>query len=527
MAKRPKPVVLAILDGWGVNPKKEGNAIALANLPVYSSLLKNYPNTTLNSCGEAVGLPEGQMGNSEVGHLNIGAGRIVYQDLTRIDKAIRDSGFSKNSALVDAMIKAKKNGSSLHLLGLVSDGGVHSHINHLFALLGMARENGLRDVYIHVFLDGRDTSPKSGMGYIKHLEDYLKKTGSGRIATVSGRYYAMDRDKRWDRIEKAYNAMVLGEGERSGSALQAAEESYKKDITDEFVVPAVIVDDKGQPIAVIRDNDSVIFFNFRADRAREITSALISEDFTGFQRRIRPRLSIFVPMTNYDDNLHLLAAFPPVKLTNILGGVISRNGLKQLRIAETEKYAHVTYFFNGGDEKAFEGEERILIPSPRDIPTYDKKPEMSAYELTDEAVRQIEARKYDLIVLNYANADMVGHTGMLNAAIKAVETVDKCLGRILEAVKDIDGILIVTADHGDADQMVDYETGQPHTAHTMNPVPFILVDRVGVQNFEPLQLREKGIFADIAPTILELMGIPKPVEMTGVSLIEHRQISQL
>lgn len=522
MAKRPKSVVLAILDGWGINPKKEGNAIALANLPVYNYLLKNYPNTTLNPCGEAVGLPDGQMGNSEVGHLNIGAGRIVYQDLTRIDKAVRDSSFSKNSALVDAMIKAKENGSSLHLIGLVSDGGVHSHINHLFALLGMAKENGLRNVYIHAFLDGRDTPPKSGMGYIKQLEEYLKRTGIGRIATVSGRYYAMDRDKRWDRIEKACNAMVLGEGKKNISPLHAIEESYKEGITDEFVLPTIITDDKGQPMAVIRDNDSVIFFNFRADRARETASALILEDFTGFQRRIRPRLSVFVSMTNYDDNLHIPAVFPPVKLTNILGGVISKNGLKQLRIAETEKYAHVTYFFNGGDEKAFEGEERMLIPSPRDIPTYDKKPEMSAYELTDEAVRQIESKKYDLIVLNYANADMVGHTGILNAAIKAVETVDKCLGRILEAVKNIDGILIVTADHGDADQMIDYKTGQPHTAHTMNPVPFILISSTWVNSHSPL-LREKGIFADIAPTILELMGIPKPVEMTGVSLIEHRK----
>jgi 2,3-bisphosphoglycerate-independent phosphoglycerate mutase len=385
----------------------------------------------------------------------------------------------------------------------------------------MAKENGLRDVYIHAFLDGRDTPPKSGMGYIKQLEEYLKKTGIGRIATVSGRYYAMDRDKRWDRIERAYNAMVMGDGERSRSALQAVEESYKKDITDEFVLPTVITDNNGQPVATIKNNGSVIFFNFRADRAREITSALASENFSGFHRRTVPKLSAFVTMTAYNEEFDLPSAFPPVKLKNILGEVISKNGLKQLRIAETEKYAHVTYFFNGGDETAFEGEDRILIPSPRDIPTYDKKPEMSAYEVTDEVVKHILSKKYDLIVLNYANADMVGHTGILDAAIKAVETVDKCLGKLLEAVKKAGCILIITADHGDADQMIDYATGQPHTAHTMNPVPFILVDdNVGARRAVPL-LREKGTFADIAPTILELMGIERPNEMTGVSLIRH------
>ena len=521
MPKITRPVVLIILDGWGINPKKEGNAIAFAKLPVYNSLLKKYPNTTLNACGEAVGLPDGQMGNSEVGHLNIGAGRVVYQDLTRIDLSIKISDFYSNNAFLDAIRKAKEKGSALHLLGLVSDGGVHSHIHHLFALLKMAKDEGLKDVFIHAFLDGRDTPPKSGINYMQTLERRLKEIGIGRIASISGRYYAMDRDKRWDRVEKAYNAMVIGEGERNSSSIKAIEESYEKGITDEFVLPTVIVDEKDKPIAAIRDNDSVIFFNFRADRAREITAALAVDNFSGFSRKTKPELSTFVTMTAYNDEFNLPAAFPPVRLTNILGEVISKAGLKQLRISETEKYAHVTYFFNGGDEKAFEGEDRMLIQSPRDIPTYDKKPEMSADEVTDEVIRQIKSKKYGFIVINYANADMVGHTGILEAAIKAVEKVDECLGRLLDAVKKNNGIAIITSDHGDADQMIDYETGQPHTAHTMNPVPFILVDdNVDARRAAPL-LREKGIFADIAPTILELMDIPKPVDMTGVSLIRH------
>ncbi len=515
MPKKIRPVVLAILDGWGINPKKEGNAIALANIPVYNSLLKKYPHTILDASGESVGLPDGQMGNSEVGHLNIGAGRIVYQELTRIDLSIKISDFFVNNALLDAMRKAKEKVSVLHLLGLVSAGGVHSHINHLFALLKMAKDEGLKDVFIHAFLDGRDTPPKSGITYLHTLEKRFNEIGIGRIATISGRYYAMDRDKRWDRVKKAYNAMVNGEGERSISSIKAIEASYEKGVTDEFVLPTVIVNERDKPAALIQGNDSVIFFNFRADRAREITSALTAKDFTGFSRKERTELSSFVTMTAYNDEFNLPVAFPPVRLTNILGEVISRAGLKQLRISETEKYAHVTYFFNGGAEKAFDGEDRILIQSPRDIPTYDKKPAMSAYEVTEEIVKQIKSNKYDFIVINYANADMVGHTGMLDAAIKAVETVDECIGKVLKAVEENNGIAIITSDHGDADQMIDYETGQPHTAHTMNPVPFILVDE------SVSGIREKGIFADIAPTILELMNIPKPVDMTGVSLIKH------
>ncbi len=521
MPKITRPVVLIILDGWGINPKKEGNAIALAKPPVYNSLLTKYPHTVLDASGETVGLPDGQMGNSEVGHLNIGAGRVVYQDLTRIDLSIKISDFYLNNAFLDAIKKAKEKGSALHLLGLVSDGGVHSHIHHLFALLKMAKDEGLKNVFIHAFLDGRDTPPKSGIKYLQTLEKRLKEIGIGKIATISGRYYAMDRDKRWDRVEKAYNAMVIGEGEKNSSSVKAIEDSYEKGVTDEFILPTVIVDEKDKPAALIQDNDSVIFFNFRADRAREITTALSAKDFSEFHRKEKPELSSFVTMTVYNEEFNLPAAFPPVRLTNILGEVISKAGLKQLRISETEKYAHVTYFFNGGDEKAFEGEDRMLIPSPRDIPTYDKKPEMSAYEVTDEVIKQINSKKYAFIVLNYANADMVGHTGVLDAAIKAVETVDECLGKVLKAVEENNGVAIITSDHGDADQMIDYETGQPHTAHTMNPVPFIVINNVGVQNFEPLQLREKGIFADIAPTILELMDISKPVDMTGVSLIKH------
>jgi 2,3-bisphosphoglycerate-independent phosphoglycerate mutase len=508
-----KPVVLIVLDGWGVNGKKEGNAIASAQAPVYRGLLADCPHTELLAAGEAVGLPDGQMGNSEVGHLNLGAGRVVYQDSTRISKAIREGDFFKNPVLVAAMESVKRSGGTLHLMGLLSDGGVHSRLDHIFAMLDLAKGRGITDVFFHVFLDGRDTPPSSALEFISKLEDYFGKIGVGRVASVSGRYYAMDRDKRWERVQKAYEALVGGEGIRKFTAAEAVRESYENGRTDEFMLPTIIVDPTtNRPLATIKDNDAVIFCNFRSDRAREITRALTDPGFRGFKRDRLPQLASFVCLTTYDETFNLPVAFAPVRLVNILGEVLSAKGLRQLRIAETEKYAHVTFFFNGGKEPPFPLEDRILVPSPRDVATYDKKPEMSALEITEKLVENILARRYGFILVNYANPDMVGHTGILEAAIKAVEALDECLGRVLRAARDADARVLITADHGNLEIMQDAATGQPHTAHTTDPVPFIAVG-------EKVRLRDGGLLADVAPTVLQLLGIDQPVEMTGRSLI--------
>ncbi|MEI8356010.1 MAG: 2,3-bisphosphoglycerate-independent phosphoglycerate mutase [Deltaproteobacteria bacterium] len=507
-----QPLLLMILDGWGLNPHRENNAVAQARTPGVDRLLREYPTAELEASGLAVGLPAGQMGNSEVGHLNIGAGRVVYQELTRISKAIEDGSFFVNPLLLDCMARTKASGGSLHLAGLLSDGGVHSHITHLYALLELAKKEGIATIFVHCIMDGRDTPPKSGAGYLKQLEDEMVKIGAGRIATVIGRYYAMDRDKRWDRVEKAFAAIVLGSGNPFDSAQQAIERSYLEGVTDEFVTPAVIVEN-GEPVGRLKDGDGLIFFNFRSDRAREITSAISAPDFTEFVRERSPRLSSYVCLTLYDETFNLPVAFAPEELKNILGEVVGRGGLKQLRIAETEKYAHVTFFFNGGNEVPFRGEDRILIPSPREVSTYDKKPEMSAPLVCDELLRQLDENKYDFIVLNFANADMVGHTGIMEAAVRAIETVDECVGKIVARVLAKKGSVIITADHGNAESMVD-ENGAPHTAHTTNPVPVILVD----ETRKNVRLRS-GILADIAPTALVLLGIPQSLEMTGKSLI--------
>jgi 2,3-bisphosphoglycerate-independent phosphoglycerate mutase len=510
-----KPVALIILDGWGVSQRRDANAVALARLPFYTSLLRDHSHTLLSASGEDTGLPDNQMGNSEVGHMNMGAGRIVYQDFTRINRAIRDGSFAKNPVLTEVLHKTRSTGGRLHLLGLLSDGGVHSHLSHLEALLQMVKAEGRPPVFVHAFLDGRDTPPQSGLGYVKTAEEFMRRLGVGTIATVMGRYYAMDRDQRWDRIAKAYTALTAGVGVRRKSAEEAVTASYDAKVTDEFVVPAVIVDQHDNPVGVIDDDDGVIFYNFRADRARELTRALTEPSFQAFPRKTVRKLAAFATMTSYDETFTHPTAFPPSRLTRILPEIISERGLKQLRIAETEKYAHVTYFFNGGDEKAYPGEDRVLIPSPRDVATYDQKPQMSAREVADEAVRRIESGRYQLIVLNFANPDMVGHTGSLPAAIQAAEVIDECLNKVVSAVRRIGGAVVLTADHGNLEQMVDYETGQPHTAHTLNPVPCIIVDD------KQHAIRASGILADIAPTILHLMGIPQPPEMTGTSLIKE------
>ncbi len=508
-----KRVVLLVLDGWGINMSNEGNAIASAKTPVYTRMMSDYSHAALQASGEAVGLPEGQMGNSEVGHLNLGAGRIVYQDSTRISKAIRDGEFSKNPVLLSAMEAVKKSGGNLHLMGLLSDGGVHSRMDHIFAMFDMVKAQGITNVYFHAFLDGRDTPPSSAIQYVTQLEERLAGIGIGKIASVSGRYYAMDRDKRWERIHKAYEAMVMGEGIRKYSAREAIQQSYDHDKTDEFVLPTVLLDRKtNKSIATIRNNDAVIFCNFRSDRAREITRALTEPEFPGFRRDKLLKLSSFVCLTTYDEVFDLPVAFGPVRLVNILGEVLNTHGIRQLRIAETEKYAHVTFFFNGGEERPFSLEERVLVPSPRDVPTYDKKPEMSAIEITDKLVEHIASRQYGFILANYANPDMVGHTGVIDAAVKAVEVIDKCLFRVLTAAREEGMVVFVTADHGNAEIMLDPSTGQPHTAHTTDPVPFIIVQK-------DIRLRDAGILADVAPTVLDLMGIDIPAEMTGKSLI--------
>jgi 2,3-bisphosphoglycerate-independent phosphoglycerate mutase len=508
-----KQVVLIVLDGWGVNMQKEGNAIASAHAPVYHSLIRDYPHTQLLAAGESVGLPDGQMGNSEVGHLNLGAGRVVYQDSTRISKAIRDGEFFNNPVLLAAMDQAKRAGGVLHFMGLLSDGGVHSRFDHIYALFDLAKKQGMKHVFFHAFLDGRDTPPSSALEYVSQLEQFLAKTGVGKIASVSGRYYAMDRDKRWERVQKAYEALVLGKGIRKYGAAEAVRESYENGRTDEFILPTVILNAaSNRPIATIRDNDAVIFCNFRSDRAREITRVLTDTTFREFDRSVVPRLSSFVCLTQYDESFDLPVAFTPVRLTHILGEEISRNGLQQLRIAETEKYAHVTFFFNGGEEQPFPLEDRVLIPSPRDVATYDKKPEMSAREITEKLVKAILSRKYAFILANYANPDMVGHTGVLEAAIKAVEVLDECLGRVVRAAQETGACVLITADHGNLETMADPSTGQPHTAHTTDPVPFIVLGQKVV-------LKEQGILADVAPTALQLLGIEQPEEMTGTSLI--------
>lgn len=508
----PEPLLLMILDGWGINPHQENNAVAMARTPNMTRLCGEYPCSRLDASGMAVGLPVGQMGNSEVGHLNIGAGRIVYQDLTLITKAIEDGSFFANPVLLDCISRTKAAGGRLHLSGLLSDGGVHSHNTHLYALLELAKKEGIWDVFVHCLLDGRDTPPKSGAVYLSQLEEEMKKIGTGRIATVMGRYYAMDRDKRWERVEKAYDAMVLGSGNVFASAQQAIEQSYLDGVTDEFVLPSVIVD-CGEPTGIVRDGDGFIFFNFRSDRAREITRTLTDPGFEGFARKSAPKLSCYTCMTVYDETFNLPVAFGTEELKNILGDVIGRAGLKQLRIAETEKYAHVTFFFNGGNETPFPGEDRVLIPSPREVATYDEKPEMSARMVTDELLRLLDEDKYDFIVLNFANADMVGHTGIIPAAVKAIETVDECVGKVVAKILEKKGRAIITADHGNAETMTD-EKGGPHTAHTTNPVPLILVDSTRKGS----TLRH-GILADIAPTVLELLSLPKPMEMTGKSLL--------
>lgn len=499
-----KKVILIILDGFGIRESEKFNAVKLAKKPNLDHLFKNFPKTELEASGLAVGLPKGQMGNSEVGHMNIGAGRVVYQDLTKIDKSIEDGEFVKNSVLNDVATKLKKCGGKLHLMGLVSPGGVHSSMDHLHALLEFGKKEGL-NVVLHCFLDGRDTPPQSAVGYIRDLEKKMNDENLGVIGTVSGRFYAMDRDNRWERVEKAYDTLTLGDGFVSHSGLEAVEASYKCGENDEFVKPTVIIDENGNPKGLMNDGDAVIFFNFRSDRARELSIALNFDEFEGFARKKRIKFCTYATMTRYRADFPFPVLYDAEKLVNILGEVISNNGKTQLRIAETEKYGHVTFFFNGGKESVFKGEERILVPSPK-VETYDLKPEMSAYEVTDKLIANIE--KYDLVIINFANPDMLGHTGIMSAAVKAIEAVDECVGRILKKVDEEGRVALVTADHGNSEQMFDEMTNAPHTAHTTNLVPFV------IRNY-PVEKLHKGILADIAPTILKIMNIKIPAEMTG------------
>lgn len=514
MAK--KTTVLMILDGYGLNDKTEGNAVKQAKTPVMDKLMAEYPFVKGNASGMAVGLPDGQMGNSEVGHLNMGAGRIVYQELTRITKEIQDGTFFENPALLHAVENCKKNDSALHMFGLLSDGGVHSHNTHLYGLLELAKRNHLSKVYVHAFLDGRDTPPASGKDFVTALEEEMKKIGVGKVATVTGRYYAMDRDNNYDRVEKAYLALTKGEGLTADSAAEGIQASYDREETDEFVKPTVVLEG-GKPTAVIGDGDSVIFFNFRPDRAREITRAFCDDDFKGFAREKKLDLK-YVCFSEYDPTIpNKEIAFHKISVTNTFGEWLAANHMTQARIAETEKYAHVTFFFNGGVEEPNPGEDRVLVPSPKEVATYDLKPEMSAYGVCDKLVEAIDSGSYDVIIINFANPDMVGHTGVEAAAIKAVEAVDECVGRAVEAVKRNGGAMFICADHGNAEQLVDYETKAPFTAHTTNPVPFILV------NYDPAYtLREGGCLADIIPTLIQIMGKEQPAEMTGKSLLEKK-----
>ncbi len=508
-----RPVVLLILDGYGINPNPVGNAIAMADTPVMDRLEKECPFVEGQASGLYVGLPDGQMGNSEVGHMNMGAGRIVYQELTRITKSIQDGDFYNNTELLRAVNNCKAKDSALHLFGLVSNGGVHSHIEHIYGLLELARRNGLKKVYLHAFLDGRDTPPDSGKEFLNEVQARMAELGVGEIATISGRYYAMDRDKNYDRVSKAYEAMTQGTGKTAASVAEAIQSSYDNKVFDEFVEPCVILKD-GKPTAIIQDGDSCIFFNFRPDRARELTHCFCDEDFSFFERG-RRIATTFVCFTDYDPTIpNKYIAFPKQSVTKTLGEYVSSLGLHQLRIAETEKYAHVTFFFNGGVEEPNPNEDRILVPSPKDVPTYDLKPQMSCPEVCDKLVAAIGSGKYDLIICNFANPDMVGHTGVIPAAVKAIEVVDQAVGRVTEAVKAVGGQMMIVADHGNADMMINYETGEPWTAHTTNPVPFILV------NSNPnWKLREGGALCDVAPTLLEMMELPQPEEMTGKSLI--------
>ena len=503
------PTTLIIMDGFGLRDDTGGNAVAHANTPVLDGLFATCAHTTLSASGLDVGLPDGQMGNSEVGHTNIGAGRVVYQMLVKISKDIQDGTILKNAALRESMEAAAKSGKALHLFGLLSDGGVHSHNEHLYGLIEMAKTLGVKQLYVHAFLDGRDTPPTSGADYMAALVEKMKEIGLGSVATVAGRYYAMDRDNAWDRVEKAYAALVYGEGVKGNDPVEAIKASYENGVTDEFMLPTVI--DEG---GMITEGDSVICFNFRPDRARQITRAFVDPDFTGFERRGGFFKVNYVCMAQYDAAMpNVTVAYPPEALAQTFGEYISGLGLTQLRIAETQKYAHVTFFFNGGEEKQFPGEGRILIQSP-DVPTFDLKPEMSAYEVKDAVIKEIEADKYDVIILNFANCDMVGHTGIIPAAVKAVEAVDDCVGQVTEAVLKKGGVVCITADHGNADQMIDPVTKAPFTAHTTNPVPFIVVGA------DCGPLREGGRLADITPTMLKLMGLKQPAEMTGESLVK-------
>jgi 2,3-bisphosphoglycerate-independent phosphoglycerate mutase len=502
------------LDGFGLNPRKEGNAVASAVTPNLEALLKTFPNSRLSMSGIDVGLPDGQMGNSEVGHMILGAGRIVYQDLTLIHKAIDDGTFYKNPVLLDALRKTKAKNNRLHLLGLLGDGGVHSHQRHMEAIVEMARSEQIGAVYLHLFLDGRDTPPTSAEQFVLDLNEKLKVYPNTKIATVTGRYYAMDRDKRWDRVEKAYLCLTEGVGNKAPSALEAIRASYKEKVTDEFVLPTVI--EGAVPDGVIRDGDGAIFFNFRADRARELTRALADEDFKEFPRQRRIDLAAHATMTQYDETFKVPVAYAPREIRRIIGEVASGANVRQLRIAETEKYAHVTYFFNGGEENRFPGEERILIPSPRDVATYDLKPEMSAREVTESLVKYVREQDVGLVIANYANADMVGHTGNFEASVRAVEVIDECLGKVVDAAMSKKGKIVITADHGNIEQLIDYDTGMPHTAHTTNLVPVILVD----EERKKCRLNQ-GSGVDIAPTILRLLNLPQPKEMTGHSLIDE------
>ena len=510
MSKKTR--VLMILDGYGLNDTIKGNAVAEARTPVMDNLMKEYPFVKGNASGMAVGLPDGQMGNSEVGHLNMGAGRIVYQELTRITKEIEDGTFFENPALLDAVKNCKENDSALHFFGLLSDGGVHSHNTHLYGLLELAKRNRLSNVYVHCFLDGRDTPPTSGKDFVAALSREMKKIGIGQVASVMGRYYAMDRDNNYDRVKLAYDAITKGEGLTATDAVEAVQQSYDRDETDEFVKPTVIIEN-GEPLATIKDKDSVVFFNFRPDRAREITRSFCDDDFTGFDRGQRIDTK-FVCFSDYDPTIpNKEVAFPKVAVTNTFGEWLAANNMTQARIAETEKYAHVTFFFNGGVEEPNEGEDRILVNSPK-VATYDLKPEMSAYEVCDKLTDAIRSGKYDVIIINFANPDMVGHTGVEEATIKAVEAVDECVGKAVEAIKEVDGVMFICADHGNAEQLIDYQTEAPFTAHTTNKVPFILV------NYDPAYtLREGGCLADIVPTLIETMGMEQPTEMTGKSLL--------
>lgn len=514
MLQDRKQVILTILDGWGLSGESDGNAIASASTPNFTNMWSNYPTACLEASGEAVGLPKGQMGNSEVGHLNMGAGRVVYQEFTRISKAIREGDFFQNPVLRKAFAASYDTGASVHLMGLLSDGGVHSHIEHLFALLDMAKEFGLEKVYVHAFLDGRDVPPDNAQEYITQLEARMEERKLGRIATVMGRYYAMDRDNRWERVERAYQAIVDGQGLMAASAAAAVTQSYDSKITDEFVLPTVVVDDKGEPTAKVQPGDTIIFYNFRADRARELTKAFVDREFDSFQRQRGYLNPYFVCMTQYHKDIPAPIAFPPQNLVNTLGQVLADNNFKQLRIAETEKYAHVTFFFNGGVEEPNPGEDRILVPSPK-CATYNLQPEMSCPEVTDRVLEAITSGLYDVIILNYANPDMVGHTGIFEAAVQAVETVDTALGRIAEVMQKTKGVMLITADHGNAECML--EDGCAYTAHTTDAVPFILVSEA----FKDCKLREGGALEDIAPTILSILDIPIPPEMTGKTLIRE------